>query len=41
MKDSILIENKSNPTKNINFKDLNEAKGVIVSISNELEFHQK
>jgi hypothetical protein len=24
-----------------NFKDLNEAKGVILSISNELEFHQK
>ena len=41
MKDSISIGNKNNPTKNINFKDLNEAKGVIVSISNELEFHQK
>ncbi len=28
-------------TNNIYFNNLNEAKGVIVSISNELEFHQK
>ncbi len=41
MKNSITNGDKNNPTKNINFKDLNEAKGVIFSISNELEFHQK
>jgi hypothetical protein len=41
MKNSITIGDKNNPTNNINFKDLNEAKVVIVSISNELEFHQK
>jgi hypothetical protein len=41
MKDSISIGNKCNSINNINFKDLNEAKRVIVSISNELEFHQK
>ncbi len=41
MKNSISIGNESNPTNNINFENLNEAKGGIVSISNELEFHQK
>ena len=41
MKNSISIENKYSSANNINFKYLNEAKGVIVSISNELEFHQK
>jgi hypothetical protein len=41
MKNSISIGNKYSSINNINFKDLNEAKGVIVSISNELEFHQK
>jgi hypothetical protein len=41
MKSSISIGNESKPTNNINFENLNEAKGVIVSISNELEFHQK
>jgi hypothetical protein len=41
MKNSISIGNKFNSTNNINFKDLDEAKGVIVTISNELEFHQK
>ena len=41
MRKSISIGNKSNPTININFENLNEAKGVIVSISNELDFHQK
>ena len=41
MKDSILNGNKCYSINNINFNNLNEAKGVIVSISNELEFHQK
>ena len=41
MRKSISIGNKSNPTMNINFENLNEAKGVIASISNELDFHQK
>ncbi len=41
MKSSISIGNKSNPTIDINFENLNEAKGVIVSISSELDFHQK
>ncbi len=41
MKNSISIGNKYSSTNNINFKDLNEAKGVILSISNELDFHQK
>lgn len=41
MKNSISNRNKNNPANNINFKDLNEAKGFIVLISNELEFHQK
>ena len=41
MKNSISIGNKNNSTNNINFENLNEAKGVIISISNELEFHQK
>ena len=41
MKDSISIGDKSSSTNNINFKDLDEANGVIVSISSELEFHQK
>jgi hypothetical protein len=41
MRKSISIGNKSNPTININFENLVQAKGVIVSISNELEFHQK
>ena len=40
MRNSISIGNESNPTNNINFENLNEAKGVI-SISNELEFHQR
>jgi hypothetical protein len=41
MKSSISIGNESNPANNINFENLVQAKGVIVSISNELEFHQK
>jgi hypothetical protein len=41
MKNSISNGNKCCSTNNINFNNLNEAKGVIVSISNELEFHQK
>jgi hypothetical protein len=41
MKSSISIGNESNPTNNINFENLVQAKRVIVSISNELEFHQK
>ena len=41
MKSSILIWNESNPINNINFENLVRAKGVLVSISNELEFHQK
>jgi hypothetical protein len=41
MKNSISNENKFNSINNINFNNLNEAKGVILSISNELEFHQK
>ena len=41
MKNSISIGNNYNSTKNINFNNLNEAKGVIISISNELEFQQK
>ena len=41
MRKSIFIGNKSNVTININFENLNEAKGIIVSISNELDFHQK
>jgi hypothetical protein len=41
MRNSISIGNKSKPTNNINFENLVQAKGVIVSISNELEFHQK
>ncbi len=40
MKNSISIENKSSHT-NINFNNLNEAKGIIISIKDELEFHQK
>jgi hypothetical protein len=32
MRKSISIGNKSNPTININFENLNEAKGVIVSV---------
>ena len=41
MKSSISIGNESNPTNNINFESLVQAKRVIVSISNELEFLQK
>ena len=40
MKNSISNGNKSS-SANINFNNLNEAKGVILSISNELKFHQK
>jgi len=38
MKNSISNGNKFNSINNINFNNLNEAKGVIFSISNELEF---
>jgi hypothetical protein len=41
MRNSISIGNESNPTNNIIFENLNEAKRVIISINNELEFHQK
>ena len=41
MKSSISNGNKSYCTNNIIFNNLNEAKAVIVSISNELEFHQR
>jgi hypothetical protein len=41
MKSSISIGNESKPTNNINFENLVQAKRVIVSIRNELEFHQK
>jgi hypothetical protein len=41
MKSSISIGNESNPTNNINFENLVQAKEVFVSICNELEFHQK
>jgi len=41
MKSSISIGNESNPANNFNFENFNEAKRAIVSISNELEFHQK
>jgi hypothetical protein len=41
MKSSISIGNESKPTNNIYFENLVQAKGIIVSISNELEFHQK
>ena len=41
MKNSMSNGNKYNSINNINFNNLNEAKGVIVLISNELEFHQK
>lgn len=40
MKNSISNGNKCYSTKNINFNNLNEAKGII-SISNELEFYRK
>ncbi len=41
MRNSISIGNESKPTNNINFENLNQAKWVIVSIRNELEFDQK
>jgi hypothetical protein len=41
MKNTISNGNKCYSANNINFNNLNEAKGVIVSISNELDFHQK
>jgi hypothetical protein len=41
MRNSISIGNESKPANNINFENLVQAKGVIISISNELEFHQK
>ena len=41
MKNNISNGNKSYSTNDINFNNLNEAKSVIVSISNELEFQQK
>ena len=41
MKNSISIGNESNPINNIDSENLYEAKGVIVSFSNKLGFHQK
>lgn len=41
MKSSISIGNESKPINNISFENLVQAKVVIVSICNELEFHQK
>ena len=41
MKSRISIGNESKPTNNISFENLVQAKVVIVSIGNELEFHQK
>jgi hypothetical protein len=41
MKSSISIGNESKPTNNFYFENLVQAKGFIVSISYELEFHQK
>ena len=41
MKSSISIGNETKPASNINLENLVQAKGVIVSICNELEFHQK
>ena len=41
MRSSISINNESKLIKPILFENLVQAKGVIVSISNDLEFHQK
>ncbi len=42
MKNSLSIGNQSNGTiKKLNFDKLKEAKEVIISIRNELEYHQK
>jgi hypothetical protein len=43
LKNSLSIDNKSpgTITEKYNFEELNKAKEVIISIRNELEFHQK
>jgi hypothetical protein len=41
MRSNIYIGNESKPIEAIIFENLLQAKGVVVSISNELEFHQK
>ena len=41
MKNSLSVGNNSIGSIETNFEDLEQAKGVITSISNELDFHQK